>query len=199
MKVLILVILIFKTTEGSDVTEPKIEYSIPNDFNISNIISTHKFFEPNFAPDGRIINGQEANEYQFPHQTILILFGPNITGLCGGSVIHQKWILTAAHCFIGIYYVRVGYGSTKYSRMTWQNTSLMLPHPQYNGTIHANDVGLIKLCKAIKFDESVKPISLVKNCENCNDFVDTDALVSGFGLIDDGKINARLRVKDIFF
>lgn len=44
---------------------------------------------------GRVVGGLEAHEGQFPHQVSLRLQGSHI---CGGSIIANKFILTAAHC-----------------------------------------------------------------------------------------------------
>jgi secreted trypsin-like serine protease len=44
---------------------------------------------------GQLIDGQEAEIGQFPWQVMLLL---NLVFQCGGSLISDRWVLTAAHC-----------------------------------------------------------------------------------------------------
>lgn len=46
---------------------------------------------------GRIVNGQVAQHGQFPYQVALISRFSQGDGLCGGSIISRRSILTAAH------------------------------------------------------------------------------------------------------
>src|SRR5262245_54284873 len=43
----------------------------------------------------RIVGGEKTDISQHPWQVALDIMG----GLCGGSIIAQNWVLTAAHCF----------------------------------------------------------------------------------------------------
>ena len=53
----------------------------------------------------RIIGGHDANPGQFPyHVSLQKYLYPLVkdSHTCGGSIIDESWILTAAHCFIDI-------------------------------------------------------------------------------------------------
>lgn len=43
----------------------------------------------------RVIGGTVAARNAFPYQAALII---NNSGFCGGSIISNEWVLTAAHC-----------------------------------------------------------------------------------------------------
>lgn len=52
----------------------------------------------------RITHGEQATVNQFPYQASLKLkasFFSFQSAWCGGSIISQNWILTAAHCCTG--------------------------------------------------------------------------------------------------
>lgn len=49
---------------------------------------------------GRIVRGRTAATNQFPYQAyIMIRFTNNDVDSCGGSLIHVRFVLSAAHCF----------------------------------------------------------------------------------------------------
>lgn len=50
--------------------------------------------------DTRILGGNYANDGQFPYLISLRQRAANFH-LCGGSILNEYWILTAAHCVVG--------------------------------------------------------------------------------------------------
>ena len=45
-----------------------------------------------------IVGGGEATPHSIPHQAVLVLKGTN-NAKCGGSILSENFVLTAAHCF----------------------------------------------------------------------------------------------------
>ena len=91
-----------------------------------------------------IVGGEEAKEGQFPYQVRIYSVGNDTVGFCGGSVIGDKWVLTAAHCVLDVTEVMVGYGSTDRSETTKVPSEKVIVHPTFlEGK--AADVALIKL------------------------------------------------------
>uniref|UniRef100_T1H4K2 Peptidase S1 domain-containing protein n=1 Tax=Megaselia scalaris TaxID=36166 RepID=T1H4K2_MEGSC len=52
-------------------------------------------------PKGRIVGGSVANSGAFPYTVYLSASGANGGWSCGGSILSNEWIITAAHCTYG--------------------------------------------------------------------------------------------------
>ncbi|GLV44848.1 Beta-alanine transporter [Carabus blaptoides fortunei] len=108
----------------------------------------------------RIIGGSNAVDGQFPYQISLRYKGSHF---CGGSIINERWILTAAHCLArrlprkmtviaGTNYLDEG-GDV-------YNVSKIIPHPHFSTLIRRDDIGLLKVDRPIQFGSKVQPINL---------------------------------------
>ncbi|XP_059362160.1 trypsin domain-containing protein [Carassius carassius] len=135
-----------------------------------------------FSSADEIIGGYECKPHSQPWQAFL---SDNRIS-CGGSLINDRWVVSAAHCTFsqGRLSVRLG----RHNLVTAENTEQrieaekMIPYPKYNDQPHNNDIMLIKLKQPATLNKYVKPIPLPKKCHS----VGERCLVSGWGRTEDG-------------
>ncbi|XP_026462775.1 trypsin-2-like [Ctenocephalides felis] len=114
-------------------------------------------------PEGfpRVVGGQTAKPHQFPWQVSLQRSGKH---LCGGSILNDRWVLTAAHCISGTenYEAVVGKHDLSKSESSEQRCAYKrtIVHSSFTGRVGPYDVALIELATPFKFNDNVKPIRL---------------------------------------
>ena len=121
------------------------------------------FVQPLLSPPPlRIVNGFEARPHSFPWAVSLQYRDVHD---CGGVILDQWHILTAAHCLdyandLGNYFARVGAHNRDTSGQLIPIAELVL-HPTYDEFRSSDDIGIIRLASPIPFSQDVQPICLV--------------------------------------
>ncbi|XP_034657635.1 serine protease 1-like [Drosophila subobscura] len=146
----------------------------------------------------RIVNGKLAKNRQFPYVVHLkVSKNNNDTRGCGGSIIANTWVLTAAHCTENATWVSLNYGDIwrgDKPAMKLLVKDHVFPHPQYNSRYNGfNDIALIRT-ERVEFSVHIQSIPLpTESRDGHNDYVGQWATVAGWGdLHDRGNGSVRL-------
>ncbi|XP_067270914.1 granzyme B(G,H)-like [Pseudorasbora parva] len=128
-----------------------------------------------------IVNGNEAKPHSRPYMVSLQSYGHHI---CGGALISNRFVLTAAHCWTkgDILKVAVGAHDLRNSKCSYRiRVKSYIPHPNYIGLPNPiqNDIMLLKLQKKVKLNNKVRLISLPNEGEDVGP--DTVCSVAGWG------------------
>ncbi|KAG7305166.1 hypothetical protein JYU34_009192 [Plutella xylostella] len=133
---------------------------------------------PDYTYDGRIVGGQEANIEDHPYQVSFVV---NNSYFCGGFIVSERYIVTAAHCAqkVDPATVVLRAGSSFRKNGTVIPIATVTPHPQYDSPAFDKDVAVMKTVDPIEFSEAVQPISLP--WKNRRMVGGTEIVVSGWG------------------
>ncbi|KAJ3643195.1 hypothetical protein Zmor_025920 [Zophobas morio] len=142
--------------------------------------------KPNIG--SRIVGGQLARSGQFPWQVAVYVDTADGKFFCGGSLISDQWILSAAHCLYNARLYTVHLGSTTLqsadSNRVVLATSTHEIFPNFDPMSLEHDIGLIKLHMPISFNDYIQPIQLARLGQTTEGAL---AIASGWGQISDAQ------------
>lgn len=117
------------------------------------------FAEANTEQHLRIVGGQDASSGEWPWMVALVSpvsFSYYYGQFCGGSLIHEDWVLTAAHCVTDLFDGTViqpsevnvvvgGYDLSDSNTGTESAVRRIIVHPNFNGFTLGSDLALLEL------------------------------------------------------
>merc|ERR1712180_454353 len=138
----------------------------------------------------RIVGGQTTEVNEYPWQVALVGRGSSSV-FCGGSLINDRWVLTAAHCTQrGVQQVLLGnhLQSQTDSGERRIDVKRVVDHPNYNDRTLNNDFSLLELSTPLDLesvDPQIRPICL-PTASNPSQYENVMAVVSGWGTTSSG-------------
>ncbi|KAG8505746.1 Granzyme-like protein 2 [Galemys pyrenaicus] len=147
---------------------------------------------------GEIYGGKEAKPHSRPYMA-LVRFYDDKGGKhrCGGFLVRDDFVMTAAHCNGSNMTVRLGAHNISHSENTQQDIPVLtaFPHQGYDAKKHINDIMLLKLKKKARLTSAVQTIALP--C--CQDWVKPGQMcsVAGWGKTAAGKSSDTLQEVDL--
>uniref|UniRef100_A0A452RRF7 tryptase n=1 Tax=Ursus americanus TaxID=9643 RepID=A0A452RRF7_URSAM len=145
----------------------------------SDVACGHRYIQ------GKIVGGMDALERKWPWQVSVQYRGFHV---CGGSIINEYWILSAAHCFdrdksIEAFDIYVGLVDLRFagSHTQWFEVNKVIVHPTYE-VYHpvGGDIALVQLKSRIVFSDSVLPVCIAPPDVNLHNVT---CWSTGWGLI----------------
>ncbi|XP_012714114.2 coagulation factor X [Fundulus heteroclitus] len=142
------------------------------------------------AANVRIVDGEDCPPGECPWQALLI--NEDNIGFCGGTVLTEYIILTAAHCMNQSRYfvVKLGEHNTTQNtnREVTHQVQTIVAHSKYNPQSYHNDIALVQLASPISFTKYIVPACIPEPHFAENVLMrQPDGLVSGFGRLGEGR------------
>ncbi|XP_067626643.1 trypsin-1-like [Eurosta solidaginis] len=134
----------------------------------------------------RIVGGMETELHEYPWMAMLLRSGDFY---CGGSLINDQYVLTAAHCVRGFNRRVVSVRLLSHNRTDGRVSTIdrqldtIIVHEDYSSRNIDNDIALLRFTKPVKLSEPLKPVCLAEAGKTYEGEI---AVVTGWGSVKEG-------------
>lgn len=136
-------------------------------------------------PTSNIVGGSNATIEEFPYQVYIKLNSGS--QFCGGTIIDNRWVLTAAHCVntgtdLSNVEIKAGTASPYGTDGQVYKCSSIIMHPDYkinSEEDEESDITLLYLSSAIQLSDKVKIANLASTCNTPDDLLGIKAVLTG--------------------
>ncbi|XP_052869395.1 trypsin-1-like [Anopheles cruzii] len=143
----------------------------------------------------RIVGGMETKVNQYPWMALLKYGG---TFYCGGSLISDRHVLTAAHCVHGFNSEKITVVMMEHDRILTTESKLLtakvkrvIEHSGYNSNNYNSDIAILLLGSVMEIDDRLCPVCLPTKKKPFSGY---DGIVTGWGATsENGPISTNLQ------
>ncbi|KAM8782489.1 cathepsin G-like [Rhynchonycteris naso] len=123
------------------------------------------FLLPPGCEAGEIIGGQEARPHSHPYMAYLQIQTAGQQSACGGFLVQEDFVMTAAHCWGRTINVILGAHNISRQERTQQRIPVLraIRHPGYSEQNLQNDIMLLKLQTRARRNRFVRPVALPRS------------------------------------
>uniref|UniRef100_A0A8C8B707 Transmembrane serine protease 9 n=1 Tax=Otus sunia TaxID=257818 RepID=A0A8C8B707_9STRI len=144
---------------------------------------------PGFSKPSKIVGGTDASRGEIPWQVSL---KEDSVHFCGATIIGDRWLLSAAHCFnetnpeeIEAYLGTTSLNGTDGNAVK-VNITRVIQHPLFNPVILDFDVAVLELARPLVFNKYIQPICLPLAVQKFP--VGKKCIISGWGDLQEGNV-----------